>query len=73
MGSLQQPTRLKTVRVSPTSELPLDETDNTPGLYANVLRPASVTERSKLPVVVVSTYTIQNEYVPLMYAMTGDS
>jgi len=73
VGSVQQPIHLKTVRVSPSSEPPLDETDNTPGLYANVFRPAGVTERSKLPVVVVSTYIIQNKNVPLMYAMTSDS
>ena len=34
----------------------LDETHRISGLYANVLRPAGVTEKSKLPVVVVSTY-----------------
>ena len=30
------------------------------GLYANVFRPASVTEKSKLPVVIVSSFKIQN-------------
>ena len=37
-----------------------DETDSITGLYANVFRPAGVTEQSKLPVVVVSPRIIQN-------------
>jgi acetylcholinesterase len=35
-----------------------NRTYNVPGLYANVFRPAGVTEKSKLPVVVVSTHPI---------------
>jgi len=69
--SLQEQIHRKTVRVSPTSEPPSDETDNTPGLYANLFRPAGVTERSKLPVVVVSTYMIRNENSALIYPLTG--
>ena len=35
-----------------------DENLNTLGLYANVIRPAGITEQSKVPVVVVSTCAI---------------
>jgi len=45
----------KIVRILPTFELVQDETHHSTGLYANVFRPAGVTEKSKLPVVVVST------------------
>lgn len=37
------------------------QTQNAPGLYANVFRPAGVTARTKLPVVVVSTRGILND------------
>jgi acetylcholinesterase len=48
----------------------VDETDSVTGLYANVFRPSDVTERSKLPVVVVSPCIIQNSPVT---SSTGDS
>jgi hypothetical protein len=45
----------KTVRpVQFPRSAPWEETDIITGLYANVLRPAGVTDQSKLPVVVVS-------------------
>ena len=44
-------------------------THNIPGLYANVFRPAGVTEQSKLPVVVVSTCVTQTNS---QHQLTGD-
>ena len=52
---------LKTVRGLSTFESMWDKTHAIAGLYANVFRPAGVTEQSKLPVVVVSTCIIQND------------
>ena len=51
--------QLKTVRALLALRLiPWDDAHRITGLYANVFRPAGVTEQSKLPVVVVSRFKI---------------
>ena len=48
------------MRFTGIESAPFDETHVVIGLYANVFRPAGTTEQSKLPVVVVSSFIIQD-------------